>query len=220
MSYDKGASEAQVIEYLRQHPDFFQHHGELLGELRLPHESGSAVSLVERQLSVLRERNHAIRRRMTELMHTARANDELFRKTRTLTLELLNVASWHGLNEVIATCVLTDFGADFVCCHLESAPAGLDHLRAHAGPMPHERFALGAHPVCVTLRAEEMSALFPGEPVGHEGSAVLAPLALAGRRGCLAIGRRDPAGYAADMDTLFVTYIAEVVARVVQRLGD
>jgi len=220
MSEDNGATETQVIEYLRQHPDFFQHHGELLGELRLPHESGSAVSLVERQLSVLRERNHAIRRRMTELMHTARANDELFRKTRTLTLELLNVASWHGLNEVIATCVLTDFGADFVCCHLESAPTGMDHLRAHAGPMPHERFALGAHPVCVTLRAEEMSALFPGEPVGHEGSAVLAPLALAGRRGCLAIGRRDPAGYAADMDTLFVTYIAEVVARVVQRLGD
>src|SRR5690606_28824402 len=129
-------TEEQVIVYLRNHPDFFQQHSHLLSELHLRHESGGAVSLVERQVAILRERNMVMRRRMNELMQTAKYNDELFAKTRTLTLELLHVDSWHELNEVLATYVLTDFHADFVCCHLPEAavkgsagspPVALDH---------------------------------------------------------------------------------------------
>lgn len=223
-------SEDQVIVYLRNHPDFFQQHSHLLSELHLRHESGGAVSLVERQVAILRERNMTMRRRMTELMQTAKYNDELFAKTRTLTLELLNVASWHELNEVLATFVLTDFHADFVCCHLggiavagkagPGKPTSLDHIESHpAAPLPHERFARGSYPVCTTLRADELATLFPSVSHQSEGSAVLAPLALAAPGGCLAIGSRDPQGFTPDMDTLFVTYIGEVLSRVVQRLA-
>ncbi len=221
-------TEQQVIAYLRHHPDFFQQHSNLVSELQLRHDSGAAVSLVERQVAILRERNMVLRRRMTELMQTAKYNDELFAKTRTLTLELLHVNSWHELNEVLATYVLTDFHADFVCCHVSgvavagpvgSTPMSLDHLQSHSGPMPHQRFVRGSHPVCTTLRTEELQAVFPR--VGHQGqgSAVLAPLTLEAPDGCLAIGSRDPSGFTPDMDTLFVTYIAEVLSRVVQRLS-
>jgi uncharacterized protein len=212
-------TEEQVIIYLRNHPDFFQQHSHLLSELHLRHESGGAISLVERQVAILRERNMAMRRRMTELMQTAKNNDELFAKTRTLTLELLNVASWHELNEVLATFVLTDFHADFVCCHLAGAGTTLDHLRRHDDALPHERFVRGGYPVCTTLRIEELTSLFPSVHHTSEGSAVLAPLTVASPRGCLAIGSRDPQAFTPDMDTLFVTYIAEVLGRVVQRLA-
>jgi uncharacterized protein YigA (DUF484 family) len=213
------AVEAQVLAYLRDHPDFFQRHPQLLGELSLPHESGSAISLVERQVAILRERNNTLRRRMTELMQTARTNDELFSKTRTLTLELLNVRSWHELNEVLATYVLTDFHADFVCCHTTLAPVTLDHLHRHDDNLPHERFVRGSYPVCTTLRPEELARLFPGALHEREGSAVLAPLAMGHGRGCLTIGSRDPQAFTPDMDTLFVTYIAEVLGRVIMRLA-
>lgn len=221
-------TEEQVIVYLRNHPDFFQQHPHLLSELHVRHESGGAISLVERQVAILRERNMVMRRRMNELMQTAKYNDELFAKTRTLTLELLHVGSWHELNEVLATYVLTDFHADFVCCHLADVdlagtvagpqPPALDHLASHSGPLPHERFVRGAYPVCTALRAEELAELFPNASHDTEGSAVLAPLALdAG--GCLAIGSRDAGAFTPDMDTLFVTYIAEVLGRVIQRLA-
>ena len=221
-------SEEQVIVYLRNHPDFFQQHGHLLAELHLRHESGSAVSLVERQVAILRERNMTMRRRMTELMQTAQRNDELFAKTRTLTLELLHVDSWHELNEVLATYVLTDFHADFVCCHVAAdvgagragePPAALDHLASHTGELPHERFVRGRYPTCTTLRKEELALLFPSMTHEAEGSAVLAPLAPGAPDGCLAIGSRDPRHFTPDMDTLFVTYIAEVLSRVMQRLA-
>ncbi len=213
------ATEEQVIIYLRNHPNFFQQHAHLLSELKLPHESGSAVSLVERQVAILRERNMTMRRRMNELMQTAKDNDELFHKTRALTLELLHVDSWHELNEILATFVLTDFHADFVCCHIRDIPVNLDHLVGARGEMPCERYLHSNYPQCIALRAEELRVLFPGENPDSDGSAVLAPLDIEDQTGCLAIGSRDPKAFTPDMDSLFVTYIAEVLSRVVGRLG-
>ena len=105
----------QVIEYLREHPDFFQTYSNELSDLKVAHASGSAVSLIERQVEVLRDRIFRMRRRMNRLLQTARNNDELFAKVRSLTIALLDVATWHDLNEVLATNMLVEFDADFVC---------------------------------------------------------------------------------------------------------
>ena len=208
-----------VVAYLRADPDFFQRHAGLLGELNLPHDSGQAVSLIERQVAILRERNMQMRRRMNELLQAAKDNDDLFAKTRTLTLELLNVHNWHELNEVLATYMLADFQADFVCCHLMHLPVHLDHLSSHEADPPYDRFVRSNVPVCTMLRADELADLFPFQMHENEGSAVLAPIFWEGGEGCLAIGSRQTNGFTSDMDTLFVTYIGEVLGRVVQRLA-
>ena len=208
-----------VVAYLRADPDFFQRHSSLLSELNLPHDSGQAVSLIERQVAILRERNRQMRRRMNELLQAAKDNDELFAKTRTLTLELLNVHNWHELNEVLATYMLADFQADFVCCHLTGLPVHLDHLASHDAEPPYDRFVRSNAPVCTVLRAEELDGLFPIQSHENDGSAVLAPIFWEGGEGCLAIGSRQTHHFTSDMDTLFVTYIAEVLGRVIQRLA-
>ncbi|MEM8767690.1 MAG: DUF484 family protein [Pseudomonadota bacterium] len=214
-------SDAALLGRLRADPNFFQRHPELLSELNLPHDSGQAISLIERQVAILRERNMQMRRRMNEMIQTAQANDALFAKTRTLTLELLNVDSWHELNEVLATYVLADFQADFVCCHLMHLPVYLDHLASHEADPPYERFLPGDVPVCTMLRAEELAGLFPVQNHEQDGSAVLVPLRWepGEGEGCLAIGSRTTNRFASDMDTLFVTYIGEVLGRVITRLA-
>ena len=99
---DKSRSMNEIVaKYLRKDPDFLLKHPEILDQLNLPHDSGQAVSLIERQVAILRERNMQMRRRMNELLQAPKDNDELFAKTRTLTLELLNVHNWHELNEVL-----------------------------------------------------------------------------------------------------------------------
>lgn len=208
-----------LADRLRADPNFFQRHPNLLSELNLPHDTGQAISLIERQVAILRERNMQMRRRMNELLQAAKNNDELFAKTRTLTLELLNVHNWHELNEVLATYVLADFHADFVCCHLDDVPAFLDHLHRHDGEAPYRRFVRGSLPACATLRADELAELFPIQTHDKEGSAVLAPLCWETGEGCLAIGSREIDRFTSDMDTLFVTYIGEVLSRVIQRLS-
>ncbi len=212
-------TDESVIAYLKDNPGFFLRHAKLLSELNLPHESGEATSLIERQVAILRERNMQMRRRMNELMQAAKDNDVLFAKTRTLTLELLHVNNWHELNEVLATYVLADFQADFVCCHLANLPVFLDHLQSHEGTLPHERFVSNNQPICVVLRSEELATIFPIQVHSTQGSAVLAPLFWENGEGCLAIGSRDANRFTTDMDTLFVTYIGDVLSRVVQRLA-
>src|SRR5262249_50100746 len=83
-------SEDAVMQYLRDNPDFFGRHPMLLTDLSLPHDTGQAISLVERQVAILRERNIDMRRRLNHLVGAANTNDTLYEKTRRFTLEMLD----------------------------------------------------------------------------------------------------------------------------------
>ena len=86
-----------VREYLKDHSDFLQRNPDLLDHLHVSHASGSAVSLVEKQVSVLRERNVDIRHRLKTLTTHARDNDKLFEQTRALVIKMLEADSVAGL---------------------------------------------------------------------------------------------------------------------------
>ena len=79
----------EVAAYLRNNPDFFLSRNELLAELSLPHESGNAVSLLERQVRILRERGIKTVQKLDNLLENARNNDQLFNTIRGLVLALL-----------------------------------------------------------------------------------------------------------------------------------
>jgi uncharacterized protein YigA (DUF484 family) len=160
-----------------------------------------------------------MRRRMNELMSAGEANDTLFRMVRSLSLALLDVDSWLGLNETLATHLLVDFDADWVCCHLPGSASvqKYDQIRWHEGPLPHETLVPGNKPVCVLLRDHELAALFPDRPVAATGSAVLIPLKMRSVA-CLAVGSRDPERFRSDLDTMFVEYISDVTSHVITRL--
>ena len=66
----------QVASYLHAHPEFFVDRDELLGEMRIPHQPGDAVSLVERQVRLLRERNIEMRHRLSQLMDVVEPDAE------------------------------------------------------------------------------------------------------------------------------------------------
>ena len=70
--------EADVVAYLRSHPDFFERHTPLLLRLKLPHETGPAtISLVERQVAMLRQRSSELERQLKNFLSVAKANEAL-----------------------------------------------------------------------------------------------------------------------------------------------
>lgn len=220
-------SEAEVAAYLAQDPDFFQRHQRLLSGLNLPHEAGAAVSLIERQVAVLRDRNVEMRHKVNELMSTAQENDALFAKVRSLTLAMLDVSDWLELNEIYATYMLVDFNADFVCSHVlqgpRHQPGSFDHIVGYTDTLPQQRLVPGEEPVCTPLRIKELRDIFPSERFSADnelaavGSAVLIPLNVH-PGGYLAIGSRDVNRFTADLDTLFVEYISDLVSHITARL--
>ena len=83
---------AAVARYLAAHPEFFNQHPELLRTLEIPHSTGQAVSLWERQIAALREEIDRMRGRFDELIEQARLNELVIRRIHHLALELMNAA--------------------------------------------------------------------------------------------------------------------------------
>ena len=85
--------EESIAAYLQHNPDFFERHHALLARLRLPHaRGGSTISLVERQIEVLRDKHAAVEAKLAEFVRVARANDVLADKLHQFTRRLLRAA--------------------------------------------------------------------------------------------------------------------------------
>src|ERR1700689_3702449 len=89
--------EQAVIQYLHHNPEFFEQHPQLLAKLRLQHpRTGSTVSLIERQVDVLRDKIQAQDQKLAEFVQVARANNVLAEKIHRFTRRLLRTSGAGG----------------------------------------------------------------------------------------------------------------------------
>ena len=223
-----GLNDLNVAEYLQAYPDFFERNGPLLAKLRLPHlrDAGATVSLVERQVEVLRERNQLLERKLKELVDVARANDALADRIHRLSQRLIKA---HNLLEAI-NAVETSLREDFDAMHsvlvlfLEEAralePAMGRFLRV-ANPADEDMRTFDSllssgKPRCGQVRDAQRDYLFGGESVAI-GSVALTPLGQKGALGILAIGASDAERFHPGMSTEFLLRIGELVTYALMR---
>lgn len=211
----------QIEAYLREHPDFFEQHQELLSEISLPHESGSAVSLVERQVAILRERNIDMRHRLSKLLDNARDNDKLFDKSKRLVLSLIEGQDMGDIIDALHYSFDKDFNIHFTSVILfgnaDKIPSSQARIVSIADAREHVGTLLkNSRAVCGTLGAKEMEFIF-GEHASEIGSVATVPLIHGSVFGLLSIGNRDPQYYRSSMGTLFLSYIAEVLNRLLPK---
>ena len=210
----------QVAAYLRDNPEFFEQRPELLELIRLPDSKGQAVSLLERQASILRERNTELRDRLNGLLDVARENDHLFDKTRKLTLTLLEARSAEKLFRNLLTSLADDFRSDRVSLMLYDREVPiLGDLRnqircvdSTALPQALNHLLRNGKAVCGAMRQEEMEALFKDHATDIR-SAAMVPLEYQGRLGLLAIGSKSAMHFRSSLGTLFITHIGQVLSR-------
>lgn len=209
-----------VREYLKNHDDFLQRNPDMLDYLHISHATGSAVSLVEKQASVLRERNTELRQQLKALTTNAKANDALFEQTRALVLKLLEADSLESLYNIFTSSITTDFDIEYACMILYGERTDSDGWRSeHQDTVKNEIGALfkGHKAVCGTLRKAELTFLFP-EGNGM-GSAALAPLVGSEQLGLIAVGSSDANRYNSKVDTLFLSHVADVIVKLMSNLS-
>jgi uncharacterized protein YigA (DUF484 family) len=213
-------NDEDVRDYLKKHRDFFERHPDMLDQLHVTHSSGSAVSLVEKQVSVLRERNMDMRKRLNTLTANARENDKLYKQTRKLVLALLEANSLEQLGEIFHRSLIEDFDVEHASLVLFGDPAdSTPNCRTESAEKA--RIEIGAlirgrKSVCGALRKEELSFLFP--KAGDVGSAAVMPLSSSSDLGLIAVGSSDAGHYTSNMGTLFLSHIADVLVRLLPRL--
>ncbi|MEZ5573464.1 MAG: DUF484 family protein [Halioglobus sp.] len=214
-----GLTDAVVREYLKNHDDFLQRNPEMLDYLHISHSSGSAISLVEKQVSVLRERNMDMRQRLKMLTANARDNDALFEQTRALVLKLLDADSVAALYNIFMASMAADFRVDYASMILFGEPSNEDAWRTETQDTVKKEIGSlfrGHKAVCGTLRTEELAFLFPGG--SGVGSAALMPLSNGEPLGLIAVGSADANRYNNKVGTLFLSHIADVMVKLLSRL--
>lgn len=217
----KALTAEQVAEYLLQNPNFFAERDDVLANMQIPHVRGTSVSLVERQLTVLRQRNDEMRKRLSHLMRVARDNDRLFDKTRRLLLEMLDAQSIEDAVSCIDEHMRHIFKVPFFTLILfadQPVAVGRTESLAKAKTAINSVLASTEKSMCGLLRPVELEFLF-GEEQGKEvGSAAVVAIEYQQLYGVIAIGSADPNHYNSQVDTLFLRYIAQVFARILPEL--
>jgi len=223
---EEDLSEDAVHDYLEANHDFFERHNDLLSSLRLPHVSGDAVSLVERQVSVLRQKDLKLERKLKDLIEVARVNDTLGAKMHQLTLRLLSANNISETLEAVETALRAGFNADLSVLVLFGEPAAFDDIKVGRFFKPIEReseslkafatFLKGSGPRCGQVRDSQRDFLF-GRETDEVGSAALIPLGKKSEIGFLAIGSADSNRFHPGMSMDFLSRLGGIVAEALKR---
>jgi hypothetical protein len=194
----------------------------------LPHlrDSGATVSLVERQVEVLRDRNQALERKLSELVGVARANDALADRIHRLSQRLIRTRSLLETINALETSLREDFDArDSVLLLFMEQARGLEDAAgrflktadpADAVVKTFESLLQSGKPRCGQIRDTQRDFLFGKDSI-EIGSVALAPLGAKGALGLLAIGASDAERFHPAMSTEFLTRIGELLANALTR---
>lgn len=206
----------QVADYLRRHPDFFDRQPQLLAQLELSHPSGTAVSLIERQVESLREQNRQYKHKLMELVQIGRDNDALHQNLHRLTVALMQARGLEAALQTLFDHLYGEFNADAVALAVQGLPRTVasEQVRLiHPGEPAlglFERALKQGQFLCGHLRPEQLDYLF-GDRVTRVQSAALLPLGGAPAVGMLAIGNEDPNYYHPGMDTHFLRNLSDLI---------
>jgi hypothetical protein len=207
---------------LAENPSFFLKHQQLLADMFLPHESGKAVSLLERQVSLLRERNIETRKRLNEMLEQGQANDVLFKKTRGLILSLLDAKHINQLSEKLTDYCQNEFQVDAVQFTLianeNTHKASVCQVLAETEVQLQMSDVLSRdEALSGVFRQQELDMLFAKNSSGI-ASAVVMPVRLNEKTlAFIALGSDDANYFTSSMDTLFLGFIADVLAKLLPK---
>lgn len=212
--------EDAVVEFLRQHPEFLARHPATLAEQRIPHQPGSgAVSLIERQVTLLRERNQRLETRLGELLQTARDNERVGARLLALGRGLLEADSLDAVVALVRETLLSEFAADEVVIRLIDTEDGHHAARdpqrfARPGDpaiSAFDDFVRRGEPVCGEVTRQQEHALY-GERAEQVASSALVPLRSGRALGLIGLGSREAGHFHAAMGTLFLAQLGELVS--------
>jgi uncharacterized protein YigA (DUF484 family) len=219
--------EERIERYLTLNPDFFERHQPLLARMRLPHmRTGSTVSLVERQVEVLRDQKTDADRRLAEFIAVARANDHLAERIHRFTRRLLRAPTAASALTELEASLREDFDAFHSVLLLTSPVASLANvecepfLRKLAGEdasmRTFEALLATGKPRCGQVRDTQRDFLF-GPEAPSIGSVALVPLGDAGSLGLLALGSAERERFHPGMSTEFLKRMGELITDALSR---
>lgn len=205
----------QVEQYLRQHPEFFNEHLHLLEQMRIPHPSGNAVSLISKQLEIFRAKHQELESQLTELIEIARENDTSYVRMHKLTLALLDAKTVEeavaNLETVLSEYFLTDFVAIRIIKHAPDTTNSYLYIEPDSEDLkPFSKELSSSEPTCGRPTLTQAKILFGDSSLEAQSYAIM-PMMFTELEGFLAVGSREDGRFHYSMGSLFLTQMSEIV---------
>ncbi len=198
-----------VAQYLQDNPQFFDTYAGMLAEIAIPHPyGGRTVSLPERQMLTLREKNKGLEKKLREMLDFAQENDALQHKVHLFTLAMFGTHDLMGLQDTVAGSLREIFSVPHVALHIwKGLPPSAEVL---AFSDEHKQ------PVCTHHAVHETLHWF-GEAAPHLRSFAYLPLRANEQSiGLLVLASEDAHRFYPEMGTVFLQRIAETVSSALQ----
>src|SRR5574340_193045 len=194
-----------VAQYLQGNPQFFEEHIETLAQITLPHpHGGRTISLSERQMVALREKNKELEKKLQELIEFARENDALQHKVHEFAVALFAARDLATLQEMIPHLLRDIFAVPHTVLRLWQVNPPSAEVLAFAEAQ--------AQPVCLHHAAHDTAGWF-GEAAAQLHSFAYLPLHAGSETiGLLVLASEDKQRFYPEMGTVFLQRIAEAAS--------
>jgi uncharacterized protein YigA (DUF484 family) len=206
-----------VAAYLLANPDFFVDRDRLLLKIQVPHKSKGTISLVEKQLDVIRDRQKKTSRQLKEFVENAERNKEIFDKSRKLILSMMAAKRSSEFFAALEKGLKRDFGCKVNSLVVFGKPKQINHFTSRIPAESARKYVAALMqskvPTLGTLRPKEQNFLFRDQSEKVKSAAVLTIRDKNKYLGMLAIGSSDTEYFTPDMDALFINFIAETLGK-------
>ncbi|MCK5663903.1 MAG: DUF484 family protein [Thiotrichaceae bacterium] len=216
----KNNAEQSIIDYLQSHPDFFVHHSSLLANMDIAHNSGTAISLIERQVGILREQNAQQKIQLTELFYVANKNEQSNQKIHKLTLDLLASQNLNESEKALNKSLCENFSVDAISLRVFIEPKNKQakHLFIEKGSKTSkglEKLINTRKPQCGYFKNLSLNELFDENSEDLCSFAIL-PLFVEKNNcfGVLVLGSQNMRRFSADMGTVFLERMGESISHI------
>ncbi len=211
----------EVARYLQDNPQFFEEHADMMSRLVIPHpHGGRTISITERQMLSLRDKNKQLEGKMGELLEYGEENDTIGEKMHRLGVAMIAAATFQSVLHTLNFHLRDDFSIPHVAVRLWVHPEGLDEMPEFAAVSEElQTFAetLG-QPYCGSTSGFETSSWFGDASLHVRSQALIAMRNGGGTVGMIALGSEEPQRFYAGMGTLYLERLGEMASAALARV--
>jgi len=202
-----------VVNYLKQHPEFFEAQAEFLATIMIPHpHGGRAIPISERQILTLRDKSKQLEDKLRELIVFGEENDAIGEKLHRLTLALVAARDVEAVVAALYFNLREDFAVPHTVLRLWPEGTHSQSPEFNAVSAATRDFAESlANPYCSTHAMVDTAEWF-GEAAAHLRSFAYVALKNGPAFGLLAMASEDAQRFYPEMGTLYLKRLGETTA--------
>ena len=211
----------EIAQYLQDNPQFFEEHADLISRMVIPHpHSGRTISITERQMLGLRDKNKLLEGKMSELLQFGEENDSISEKMHRLGVAMIAAASFQSVLHTLNFHLRDDFAIPHVALRLWDHPENSEELPEFADVSEElQEFAETLNqPYCGSTSGFETSSWFGDASTHLRSQALIAMRNGGGTIGMIALGSEEPQRFYTGMGTLYLERLGEMASAALARV--